>query len=207
MDQKREEEKQKFFKKEGTLGQRVGALKKGGLGPPNELYNIWAEFVSCTCFYTLFLLHTSAAFKRDIFKIFGKGEELYMRRFDKPLETMGIMWWLNQRLLTVEGISQSQTKKKNTLMYNTHTHTHTHTHIYIYIYICVYIYVYIYIYIYMNLAAYETLCLSLYLSVSLLCVFLNICLSFLVAWCCFINSYPQSNFSFAYDYQMICRAI
>ena len=29
-----------IFKKEDTLGQRVGALKKGGLRPPNELYNI-----------------------------------------------------------------------------------------------------------------------------------------------------------------------
>ena len=73
-----------------------------------------------------------------MFKIFRKGEEPYMGRFDKPLETMGL---------------------------------------YIYIYVCVCIYMCIY----MNLAAYETLCLSIYLSVSLLCLFLNICLSFLVA--------------------------
>ena len=83
--------------------------------------------------------------------IFGKGEEPYIGGLNKPLETMDMMWWLNQWLLSIEGILQSQTKWKTSLSLQ-------NTLIYIYIYICIYIY----IYIYMNLTAYETVCLSIY---------------------------------------------
>ena len=47
--------------------------------------------------------------------IFGKGEEPYIGEINKPLETMGMMWGLNQRLLSIEGILQSQTKRKASL--------------------------------------------------------------------------------------------
>ena len=53
----------KILKRRGQAGSRTGCLKKGGLEPPHDLSYIWTDFISFTCFNTLFMLHASATFK------------------------------------------------------------------------------------------------------------------------------------------------
>ena len=68
--------------------------KKGVLEPPHELCYIWADFISCKCFCTLFMFHASAAFKAGHSKFLGRGENLiwgiqhFMGGIANPLETM-----------------------------------------------------------------------------------------------------------------------
>ena len=73
MEQKRQED----FNRDGKLGQGLGGVKKkgGGLEPPHELcYMLYAhDFISCTCFSTLFIFHASAAFKWVDIQNFAEG--------------------------------------------------------------------------------------------------------------------------------------
>ena len=62
----------RFLKKGGKLGQVVGVLKKRNYGC------ILTDFISCTCFYSLFMLLASAGFKGGNNTIFGKWGEPYI---------------------------------------------------------------------------------------------------------------------------------
>ena len=93
---RKDRKRNKRFKKgRRKLGQGLGALKKAGLEPPHELCYIWTDFISCTCFCTLFMLHASTAFKGGDIHNYWEGGEPYlgglkdfMGGLDNPWETM-----------------------------------------------------------------------------------------------------------------------